>query len=199
VLRAEEVVSLFVRRLACLALISLLILPQIAVADGGDASPMQSSYRLETSTMGAAGAPGAGTAYRGKGTMAQPTPVGVGSADGKTLYAGFWSKHWILASVLEGESPGLLVNQLYQNFPNPFVGSTSISFSVMRESHVELEVFDIRGRKVVTLVSGAMPAGRHLARWDGRDEAGHSVSPGVYFYRFRAGSYGSVKKLLVLK
>jgi hypothetical protein len=198
-MKKKEVVSLLLFRVACLVLASLLILAQIVGADGGDASPTQSSYRLETSTMGAAGAPGASTAYRGKGTMAQPTPVGVGSGDSKTLYAGFWSKPWVLASLPERESPEVLVNHLYQNYPNPFTGSTSISFSVVRESHVELEVYDIRGRKVVTLVSGMMPAGRHLARWDGRSAGGHPVSPGMYFYRFRAGTYGSVKKLLILK
>jgi Tol biopolymer transport system component len=76
---------------------------------------------------------------------------------------------------------------LYGNVPNPFNPETVIRYGLPVESAVVVEVFDVVGQRVKVLVSGVRSAGDHEVAWDGRDEAGGSVSSGVYFYRLRAG------------
>lgn len=73
--------------------------------------------------------------------------------------------------------------RLGQNFPNPFNPSTRIEFSLPRESYVSLEIFDVLGRKVASLVNEVLPAGIRSVEWDGKES-----SSGVYFYRLAAAS-----------
>jgi hypothetical protein len=70
---------------------------------------------------------------------------------------------------------------LEQNYPNPFNPSTAISFQLSAVSLVKLEVFDVLGRKVATLVDGLQPAGSYTVRWDAANQ-----SSGVYIYRLKA-------------
>jgi Domain of unknown function (DUF1929)/FlgD Ig-like domain/Galactose oxidase, central domain len=87
---------------------------------------------------------------------------------------------------------------LGQNEPNPFGGGTRIRFALPARSQVELEVFDIRGRRVRTLTKTVWPAGHHTLDWNGRDAQGRRVGPGVYLYRMQAGPYRASRKLAVL-
>jgi hypothetical protein len=80
--------------------------------------------------------------------------------------------------------------------PNPFGQSTDIAFQLPASMQVSVVVYDVSGRRVRTLVDRALPAGQHLTRWDGRTDAGQSVSAGVYFYTFRAGDLRETRKLL---
>jgi hypothetical protein len=170
-------------------------------APGGLAAqqPAESSYRLQTSVIGAAGSPGAAGAKRTNGTLAQSTPIGIGSSSGKTIYAGFWSRPWVLASILELEDDPTLANRIYQNFPNPFTHATTIAYSVRTESMVEIKVFNVNGQEVRTLVSGRAQPGRHLTSWDGRTEAGGDASPGVYFCRMTVDDYRASRKMLFIR
>jgi hypothetical protein len=158
---------------------------------------MEGSYHLQSSVMGSAGSPGTSTGFRGKSTMAQPTPIGTGSSGDENVYAGFWAKPWVITGILETESE-VFTNRLLQNCPNPFHLSTTIAYTVARESHVELTIFSIRGRRVKTLVNETAPPGVHSVTWDMRNETGEEVSPGVYFYLLKVGSYRSVKKMVVV-
>lgn len=88
---------------------------------------------------------------------------------------------------------------LKQNYPNPFNPSTTIAFETPSSGHVRLDVFDVRGRRVRTLVDESMPAGAHLVTWDGRDNAGNTAGSGVYFYRLAAGGKSEAKKMMILK
>lgn len=88
---------------------------------------------------------------------------------------------------------------LHANVPNPFNPETSIRFELAQASAVRLEVFDVVGQKVRTLVSAHRPAGTHRVVWDGRDESGASVSSGLYVYRLQAGSFEQVRRMLLLK
>jgi hypothetical protein len=84
--------------------------------------------------------------------------------------------------------------------PNPFNPATTISFALPRAGAVTLEIFDIQGRKVRTLLDDQrFEAGHHEQPWDGRDGTGRGVSSGVYFYRFAAGAEERVGKLTLLK
>jgi len=64
---------------------------------------------------------------------------------------------------------------------------------------VRLTVFDLRGRKVAELVNRVQPGGSYSVAWNGRDSRGRPVPSGVYFYRFQAGDFKAVRKMVVLK
>ncbi len=99
-----------------------------------------------------------------------------------------------------GETPSLSPDvSLGQNRPNPFNPSTIISFEVRRKSALSLDVFDVTGRKIRTLIDGVRPAGRYSLTWDGRDEQGRPVGSGIYFYRLRSGDVQLTKKMVLLK
>lgn len=174
----------------------LLVLVAVTVL-AADAA--QSGYLLRSSVVGAAGVPVSSTLYRSQGTLGQPTPIGVGASSGKTLYAGFWSAPWAVASV-GGDSPtGGLADCLFNSAPNPFGTATQIAYSLGAEGSVEVAIFDTAGRRVRTLVDEVESPGRHVVSWDGRDYLGSMVSPGVYFYRLKTSTASSVKKLIVVR
>lgn len=89
--------------------------------------------------------------------------------------------------------------ELSQNYPNPFNPTTTISFSLPAAGNVSLEVFNVLGQKVRTLVDGDMTAGLHSVEWDGRNEGGVGVSSGVYFYRIATDNNVETKKMMMLK
>jgi len=88
---------------------------------------------------------------------------------------------------------------LSQNYPNPFNPVTSFKFTLPHASHVRIEVFNILGQKVRTLVDEDMRAGVFLVDWDGKDEEGVEASSGVYFYRIIAGDFSDIKRMVLLK
>jgi endonuclease I len=88
---------------------------------------------------------------------------------------------------------------LAQNAPNPFAGTTTISFTLPQREEVELAIYDIGGRLIRSLASGAQTPGSHQVAWDGRDAAGRAVGPGVYFYSLEAGALADQKRMLLLK
>ena len=94
--------------------------------------------------------------------------------------------------------PGNL-SSLRENHPNPFNPETHIVFELAERTQVSLIVYNILGEKVKVLVSEEMPAGTHSVRWNGRDEAGNSVSSGIYFYRLSAADRFETKRMLLLK
>jgi hypothetical protein len=89
--------------------------------------------------------------------------------------------------------------RLQQNAPNPFSSATSISFHVPDGgATVSLQIFDVSGRLVRTLVDGYEPSGTRAIDWDGRDNAGLPVVRGAYFYRLTGPSFSQTRKLLML-
>ena len=89
--------------------------------------------------------------------------------------------------------------QLDQNYPNPFNPETRIRFGLPTAMLVTLEVYDITGRRVVTLVETGLPAGFHALTWDGRSGRGKPVASGVYFYRLSTPDITVTRKMLLLK
>jgi len=86
-----------------------------------------------------------------------------------------------------------------QNYPNPFNPSTSIEFKLPGQRQVRLGVYALDGRLVRLLVDGVMPAGTHVAVWDGRDQSGRMAPSGAYFYRIAAGRDLVTRKMLLTK
>lgn len=88
---------------------------------------------------------------------------------------------------------------LEPNYPNPFNPSTNIAFQLDRSADILLEIFDPLGRRVVTLASGFLQAGRHVYRWDGRNSQGQPVSSGNYLYMLRAAGLMEARRMVLLK
>ena len=91
---------------------------------------------------------------------------------------------------------------LGQNYPNPFNPSTTIKYDIPEGSsdqQVRLNVYNIRGQKIRTLVDRTQGPGSYSVNWDGSDDGGRHVSSGVYFYRIDAGTYSATRKMVILK
>jgi hypothetical protein len=100
----------------------------------------------------------------------------------------------------DNEIPPIYKLALYSNYPNPFNPSTTISFSLPKESNVELSVYNIKGQKVKTLVKGEFESGKHSVIWYGKDNNKKICSSGVYFYQLKVnGKSKAIKKCLLLK
>lgn len=91
-----------------------------------------------------------------------------------------------------GENP--VGFSLDQNYPNPFNPVTSLRFGIPFSTPVSLEVFDLLGRKIATLVNETLEAGTHLVNFDA-----NGISSGTYYYRLKAGSFLQVKKMVMLR
>ncbi len=89
--------------------------------------------------------------------------------------------------------------QMSQNYPNPFNPATTISYTLEKSGRVELEIFNLLGEKVKTLVSVHQGAGLHRENWDGKDESGRSVSSGLYLYRLRLEKSSQTKKMMLVR
>ncbi len=87
---------------------------------------------------------------------------------------------------------------LGQSYPNPFNPSTLIPYQLSAPSPVRLEVFNILGQRVTTLVDGQQGAGAYVARWDGTDAAGGAAASGVYFYRLMVDGAHWTGKMVLL-
>jgi hypothetical protein len=88
---------------------------------------------------------------------------------------------------------------LEQNYPNPFNPSTMIQFALPKADRVRIEIFDIRGALVKTLVDDKFSAGYHAAVWNGLNDAGYSVSAGTYLYRMVSSNGTITKKMVYMK
>ena len=88
---------------------------------------------------------------------------------------------------------------LHPNFPNPFNPSTMIVYDLPEASDVRLEIYDLMGRNINTVVNQNQPAGRHFIIWNANDYLGNQVSAGVYLYRLQAGNKIFTRKMILMK
>jgi len=89
--------------------------------------------------------------------------------------------------------------ELAQNFPNPFNPSTEVHFALPHSCQVSLEIFNIAGQKVTTLVNQPLDAGYHSVVWNGCESSGNQVASGIYFYRLKTDDFQQTKKMMLLK
>jgi len=82
------------------------------------------------------------------------------------------------------------------NSPNPFVTETDISFSLKHPDHVKIEIYNLLGQRVNTIINGKLSAEMHTVKWNGTDEKGESVTDGVYFYKILTSESSISKKML---
>lgn len=105
----------------------------------------------------------------------------------------------VLVAGVDAELPGTFM--LSQNYPNPFNPTTTIQFYVAGngQSQVNLDIYNILGQKVKSLIDGPMGAGEHEVEWDATANSGQRVATGVYLYRLAVGSESQTRKMLFLK
>jgi hypothetical protein len=88
---------------------------------------------------------------------------------------------------------------LYQNYPNPFNPSTTIRYALKKRSDVRLDVFNVLGQTVRTLVRDELDAGVYSVVWDGKDNTNTPVASGVYIVRLDAGEFRAGKKIMLVR
>jgi len=89
--------------------------------------------------------------------------------------------------------------KLYQNSPNPFNPTTTITYNLPKQAKVELVIYNMLGQKVKTLVNGYQPAKQYKIRWDGTNEYGVKVASGIYIYQLRSDNNLATKKMILMK
>lgn len=89
--------------------------------------------------------------------------------------------------------------EVAQNYPNPFNPTTEISFYLYESGHARLDIYNIAGQRVRTLVDEDLPSGRHVYEWDSHNDKGQRVASGIYLYRVISGGFVKTKKMVLLK
>ncbi len=88
---------------------------------------------------------------------------------------------------------------LEDNYPNPFNPETTISFYIPTSGNLSLDIFNLRGQKIKSLVNEHKNAGQHKIVWDGRDDNNKRLASGIYLYKLKSGNYTRSKKMILLK
>lgn len=179
-----------------------LVIPLVPLAILGTMSDADAQTLVKTAVSGGA-VDATGGGLRLQATVGEAGVVGRTAGGGLILGEGFWPGYWRMIATdvrFPADSGIQYVNTLRQNFPNPFVEATDIGFSVASRSTVKLDVYDIGGRRVTTLVDDEpYEPGIHRVSWDGRDLLGQQAASGVYFYRLHVGEWTATHKMLKLR
>ena len=88
---------------------------------------------------------------------------------------------------------------LFNNYPNPFNPSTTISYNIPIENHVRIKIYNILGKEVKTLVDQKMKPGKNVVKWNGKNNEGIKVAGGVYLYSIQVENYKQTRKMIMLK
>jgi histidinol-phosphate aminotransferase len=105
----------------------------------------------------------------------------------------------ILNNVSAGDQSRPAVTALDGNYPNPFNSSTRIGYSMASPGKVLIQIFNIRGQLVKTVVDGFKRPGTYAFEWDGRNRSGDYVASGSYFYRMTAGEFNQTRRMILIK
>jgi hypothetical protein len=106
----------------------------------------------------------------------------------------------VYTGINEKENAGIVPDevQVYQNYPNPFNPLTNISYSLPEESDVNVTIYDISGRAIITLVNTHQSAGTYAIQWE-TTNLDHQMGTGLYFCRLLSGDYNKTIKMVYLK
>jgi len=165
------------------------------------ASPAAGEYQLVKTVFSGGALETAGGPHVLRATVGEAGVVGSAVGGSYVLSEGFWSPIYF-GNVVATPEPDPAIewaNRLLPTFPNPFRTEAAIEFTVAKSSAVELNVYDVTGRKVATLVDDIRLPGRHRVIWSGRNDSGRRVASGVYFTRLEVGSWTGTRKMLRVK
>jgi len=109
--------------------------------------------------------------------------------------------HFVQYDAVSTISESLTPNRhnLYPAFPNPFNPVTTIGYSLSHGEHINLGIYDLKGRKIKTLINGKQSSGYYEVKWNATNDLGEAVSGGVYLYKIQVGQISETKKIILLK
>jgi hypothetical protein len=132
-----------------------------------------------------------------QGTRGDIRIEAVGPLPNQSIYGSLTIRLDPTVSVSEHEQvPALFV--LHDNFPNPFATETQIDFATLGQGKSVLEIYNLIGQRIKVLENQKLLAGKQTVKWDGTDESGKRVAPGIYFYRLRGEEFVQSKKMVLL-
>ena len=114
-----------------------------------------------------------------------------------TPFTLFIGDHIDVEQAIDNLAPSII--SLHQNYPNPFNPQTTIEFALPAPQYVDLSVYDVMGRHIITLYQGEQEAGLHRVTWSGHDRHYNRVANGVYFYRLQADSWTKSHKMTLIR
>jgi len=154
------------------------------------------TYRCDWSVVGIAGGEMASSEYRCVATAGQSVAGFMASPDFWALI-GYWLPD--RQSGVQEAAPvqGALKTRLYAPQPNPMRASAAIRYTLDAERPVSLQVHDLTGRVVRTLVASSMKRGAYRVAWDGKDGHSRTLANGIYFLKFTAGDFRQTEKLVL--
>ncbi len=113
---------------------------------------------------------------------------------------GLWQRDTSeVVTALEERNRLLVKFKLYPNYPNPFNPETVIRYQLPSSSAVNLDIYNLMGQKIKTLVSAKQSTGSYQVKWDGKNHAGIPVASGVYLYRLKANAGVQSKKMILMR
>lgn len=168
----------------------------MGLASGASA---QSAYSVRNESMSAGGTTGESPNFRATTLMAEPAGTG-GTSPSFGIDVVIPETIVDVPTAVRPEPQPSLHFSLGNNYPNPFNPVTSIPYSVLRKTHVDIRVYNVCGQLVRTLVNGVRSPGRiYEITWDGTNNRGTPVASGVYFYQMVTKEYSKSHKMLLLK
>jgi len=105
----------------------------------------------------------------------------------------------MIVSAGEDEVTPVAATALIGNHPNPFNPETTISYAIKEACNVRLEIYNLRGQRVRSLMNGTQNSGNYRIVFDSRDDKGNALSSGIYLYRLSAGNYTSTRKMMLME
>ncbi len=153
-------------------------------------------YEISSSDLAVVQATLEGNVVNLEATSLGSADVSLSASDGNGGWASMTFRADVPAAVASETEERVLPDKyaLYGNYPNPFNPTTKIPFDVVETGHVRMDVFDVIGRRVVTLVDRSLSPGQYTANFDGA-----GLPSGVYLYRIEMGEFVAVKKMLLVK
>ena len=133
--------------------------------------------------------------------VVDPTGYAEGNYTDSVVFdvAGFDYSPLLVVTLNVGTNDTVNTAAALSNYPNPFNPNTTIQFSLPAATNVRLNIYNIVGQKVLTLVDDYLPSGDHSVVWDGRDERGREVSSGIYLYRLVTENQALTRKMTLIK
>jgi len=125
-----------------------------------------------------------------------------GRSSGKTEILGLYAQKLSneIVALDDPTTPSICQFKLIQNYPNPFNPSTNIKFSINDITNpYTLNIYNLKGQLVKTLVKGNLEKGTHNIIWDGTDDNGNPVSSGIYLYSLSNGKSNQIKRMVLIK
>ncbi|MDP8267960.1 MAG: C25 family cysteine peptidase [Candidatus Tenebribacter davisii] len=130
-------------------------------------------------------------------------PSGTYTYNVVTVYDGDWESEMSDDAVIDHTDFNSVLKptetQLTGNYPNPFNPVTNISFSMNEPGNISINIYNMKGQLVKTLINEYLDAAYHNVVWNGKDNSSKSVSSGIYFYKMRTGNYTATKKMILMK